>query len=675
MNVKGIADRSENVMSFVHEQLVQIISEDLSFCTLISSYLDKMGLKVILSHDQENAIDIYHKFHPNIILADLNTPRIDGLKILEQVKKQSSVPVLIAATASEIGNSLEKIQLHGGDYILKPVTAELLYRRLLSLLTPCSIIDDKNLATIIGSIHSAHDTGKLFKSVYSACMEISRAQFGLLHIYNKDTGALLIVQPEDRSQTMHSVLSGNDEWAIPSWVFFNKRIIQVKLGEAYPEMETDLYRCRAVRALSVPFFSGEEILGILTVFWNDNSVCPDEKLISNLQTVLYQAVVAYNNIVQVATVNQKLDELMLVSNYSEKLMGLVDKYDIIRSLFETTFRYFPIDITGFLVIQKRSHEFLYWSRGLVEEKYIRDICKETVDCFSQMAVVRIQEQRVRIRKLPQPENTNTTISKQLNFSHVIPVCWDDHKFGAVFFGAVKELNNEHEKLAMLMSIVSQTRIALNNSKLYSDMKENYIRTIKALAIAVDAKDTYTHGHSENVMNIAEEIAREMGIDEKGIGIIRDAGLLHDIGKIGIPGYILNKPGPLTYEEFNGIMKTHSTLGANIVKEVPFLYDLHKLILYHHEHYDGDGYPEKLKGEQIPMGARILHVADAFEAMTSNRPYRSSLGKKEAIRRLIENSGKQFDPTVIKAFLRIAEKKGWIDWQDKSVEQSSAQNLV
>jgi putative nucleotidyltransferase with HDIG domain len=192
------------------------------------------------------------------------------------------------------------------------------------------------------------------------------------------------------------------------------------------------------------------------------------------------------------------------------------------------------------------------------------------------------------------------------------------------------------------------------------MKENYIRTIKALAIAVDAKDTYTHGHSENVMNIAEEIAKEMNIDEKLVGIIRDAGLLHDIGKIGIPGYILNKPGPLTYEEFNGIMKTHSNLGANIVKDVPFLHDLHKLILYHHEHYNGQGYPEGLKGEQIPVGARILHVADAFEAMTSNRPYRNSLGKTEAIKRLKEGSGKQFDPAVISAFLRIAKRKGWIE---------------
>jgi putative nucleotidyltransferase with HDIG domain len=235
---------------------------------------------------------------------------------------------------------------------------------------------------------------------------------------------------------------------------------------------------------------------------------------------------------------------------------------------------------------------------------------------------------------------------------------------------------ESEKKALLSSLVSQTRIALTNSKLYSDMKENYIRTIKALAIAVDAKDTYTHGHSENVMNIAEEIAREMRIDEKNVGIIRDAGLLHDIGKIGIPGYILNKPGPLTYEEFNGIMKTHSTLGANIVKDVPFLHDLHDLILHHHEHYNGGGYPDNLKEDQIPIGARILHVADAFEAMTSNRPYRDSLGKKEAIKRLIEGSGKQFDPIVIKAFLRVASRKNWLDENSSldEMEQSQRQEV-
>jgi putative nucleotidyltransferase with HDIG domain len=268
------------------------------------------------------------------------------------------------------------------------------------------------------------------------------------------------------------------------------------------------------------------------------------------------------------------------------------------------------------------------------------------------------QKRVSFRQM-MPAEEDASSGTVLAFRHIIPIVGETFDYGALYFGASSDFRKPQERLSLLSSLVSQTRIALTNSKLYSDMKENYIRTIKALAIAVDAKDTYTHGHSENVMNIAEELSNELGMETRWIGCIRDAGLLHDIGKIGVPGYILNKAGTLTYEEFNGIMKTHSSLGANIVKDVPFLHNLYKLILYHHENYDGTGYPEGLKGEQIPMGARIIHVADAFEAMTSNRPYRQSLGKDEAIKRLNQSSGRQFDPKVIQAFMRLARRKGWI----------------
>jgi len=149
------------------------------------------------------------------------------------------------------------------------------------------------------------------------------------------------------------------------------------------------------------------------------------------------------------------------------------------------------------------------------------------------------------------------------------------------------------------------------------------------------------------------------VKRKGVFVIGTvAGDLHDIGKIGIPGFILNKPGPLTPEEYNGIMKTHSTLGANIIRDVPFLKDLYHPILHHHENYDGSGYPDGKRGEDIPLTARIIHVADAFEAMTSNRPYRKSLGEIEAIKRLEREKGRQFDPVVVDAFISLAYKKGW-----------------
>lgn len=291
---------------------------------------------------------------------------------------------------------------------------------------------------------------------------------------------------------------------------------------------------------------------------------------------------------------------------------------------------------------------------------VEGIISDTVDHYTESTGIDVKKKRISSYKMEIDKVESTLDEYKPGFVHVIPLVWDDYNFGALYFASFCEFANPDDKKALLDSLVNQTRIALTNAKLYSQMKENYIRTIKALAIAVDAKDTYTHGHSENVMNIGESIAKEMDLDEDTIGLIRDGGLLHDIGKIGIPGYILNKPGPLTDDEYNGVMKTHSTLGANIVRDVPFLKELHTLILHHHEHHDGNGYPSGLKGDEVPIGAQILHVADAFEAMTSDRPYRKSLGKKEAMKRLKAESGRQFSPRVIDAFFSMAEQKGWMN---------------
>jgi uncharacterized domain HDIG len=373
-----------------------------------------------------------------------------------------------------------------------------------------------------------------------------------------------------------------------------------------------------------------------------------------------QASIAINNATLISSVKQKLDDLSLISTYSEQLMQLVDENDVLKCLFMTVQKYFPVDMIGILIVQKRNHVFSYWSRAKLTEEEIGRACSEVVGEYNRVALGNVTQKRISFHQLlPSPEPA-AKLAAPLQFRHIVPIVGEAFDFGAIYFGAVSDFTRSQGRLTLLSSLVSQTRIALANSKLYNDMKENYIRTIKALAIAVDAKDTYTHGHSENVMNIAEELSHELELETRQVGNIRDAGLLHDIGKIGVPGYILNKAGTLTYEEFNGIMKTHSSLGANIVKDVPFLQNLYKLILYHHENFDGSGYPEGLRGDHIPIGARIIHVADAFEAMTSNRPYRDSLGKEEAIRRLNESSGKQFDPAIVEAFMRLARRKGWLN---------------
>jgi response regulator RpfG family c-di-GMP phosphodiesterase len=206
-------------------------------------------------------------------------------------------------------------------------------------------------------------------------------------------------------------------------------------------------------------------------------------------------------------------------------------------------------------------------------------------------------------------------------------------------------------LELINVLASQASISIENVRLYHNIRDNYLKTIRAFALAVEAKDEYTHGHSENVMKYAVMIARHLDMPHQEIERVKYAGLVHDIGKIGVSEYILNKPGKLTPQEFNEIKK-HSELGARIISDVPFLKSLVPLVLHHHEFFGGGGYPQGIAGDDIPLGARILTVSDAYEAMTSDRPYRKSLSQEIATSILETQRGIQFDPAIVDAFLDI-----------------------
>ncbi|MFT9495659.1 HD-GYP domain-containing protein [Anaerosolibacter sp.] len=199
-------------------------------------------------------------------------------------------------------------------------------------------------------------------------------------------------------------------------------------------------------------------------------------------------------------------------------------------------------------------------------------------------------------------------------------------------------------------------IARYSFKLYMDMRHVYFETIKALSSAMEAKDKYTNGHSYRVADYAVGIAEQMGYTHDALDRIKTAAVLHDIGKIGISDSILNKPGHLEDNEYVVIQK-HPEIGAKILSEVEFLGDVSKIIKYHHERFDGKGYPEGLKDAEIPMEASILAVADAYDAMTSDRPYRKAMDSHTAMNILVKESGIQFNPIVVKAFRDYLRKHG------------------
>ena len=193
---------------------------------------------------------------------------------------------------------------------------------------------------------------------------------------------------------------------------------------------------------------------------------------------------------------------------------------------------------------------------------------------------------------------------------------------------------------------------------HTELRNAYVQTIGALANAVDAKDTYTRGHSERVGVYASKIAREMGFTKEFIERVYIVGLLHDVGKIGIRDAVITKPDRLTPEEFEEI-KAHPEIGAKILEPVDFLADVAPCVRHHHEWFDGSdrGYPWRLRGEMIPLPSRIILVADTVEAMTSDRPYRKAMPLEVVCNELDKYSGSQFDPICTQACLRILDREG------------------
>jgi response regulator RpfG family c-di-GMP phosphodiesterase len=237
-----------------------------------------------------------------------------------------------------------------------------------------------------------------------------------------------------------------------------------------------------------------------------------------------------------------------------------------------------------------------------------------------------------------------------------PMYTNDGLWG-IFFAYKKGSDSFSDiDIKMLSIYVSQFSIALQNSFSYEDVSKGYFETISSLSKAVDAKDHYTSGHSENVKDYSLMIVDEMGLGNEFREKIMYAGLLHDIGKIGVRTEIIVKPDKLTNEEYEE-MKKHPIYGKDILEPIEFLGDVPYYVLYHHEKLDGTGYPFGLIASEIPFGAKILQVADSYDAMTTDRSYRKKRNSKLAIEELERCSGTQFDEKIVEAFKNALKKKG------------------
>jgi len=235
---------------------------------------------------------------------------------------------------------------------------------------------------------------------------------------------------------------------------------------------------------------------------------------------------------------------------------------------------------------------------------------------------------------------------------IVPLVFEGQSLGVIFGGDKIDgtpISSEDAKL--VTSLANSLAIFLQNTLLYEDMEGMFMGTLKALTNAIDAKDSYTHGHTERVAMLARQLAEAMNMDGPTAERVYLSGLLHDVGKIGVPEAVLTKPGALTDDEFE-LIKMHPEIGARILRDIRPMQDLIPGVLYHHERWDGRGYPHQLAGEEIPLFGRILCLADSFDAMSSNRTYRNAMPHDQVLAQIRQHRGSQFDPALSEIFLKL-----------------------
>ncbi len=431
-------------------------------------------------------------------------------------------------------------------------------------------------------------------------------------------------------------------------------------------------------SIFVPLRAKDKMIGV--VLFESLTFTPDP--LKYKETILYltrlAGIVLANAIffIEYESLNKDLFKMGVLNR---ALIPALNEETAVRILEEGINRIIRFDICALLSMGKEKHHLYIRSKIPLSRTVLLEVKKNIRELISNITHQPISMEAVEdCIESPKGKAASGRIQAYLN----TPLIVRDRVIGVVSLSTFDKNGfsaRDHRNISMLSS---QGTVVLENTILYRDLQRTYFSIVKALTSAIEAKDPYTRGHSVLVSKYAEEIAAAMELSHTMVESIQIAGLLHDLGKIGVPEEILLKMGKLTFGEFE-VVKEHPEIALKILGAVEFPHfykdaesheappeltlklfepadlseDVKLMIYHHHERFGGGGYPKGLKGADIPLGARILAVADTFEAVTANRPYRKAFTQNEARDILLKAGGPQLDPVIVKVFLKVLKEKG------------------
>ena len=528
-----------------------------------------------------------------------------------------------------------------------------------------------DLLTIAEIISHTIDINKLMEQVMQYGSKIVGCDTCLSYLWNKETK---IFQPDQCHGLLPGLIPVFHTQFLDEQTEFVKRAIEGKkpvvisiaglrgegLGTEVPQSGIFSWFPDFNTTVLIPLIGKEVCLGlVVAIFKNPREFTEkDMRIISGISNqvsvALEQARLYKESVDKAMELSHKMETIQVMHEIDKSILSTMESGEILEISTNMISRVIPCDKATVTLVDKERQGFTY-AAGFGVEFLAKGEFVPFGDTSAAEVVRTCRPQYIADLK---SEREILLLEKKFLeegfLSHIrVPLIVKGEAIGVLNVGSKRPSAFTPEDLSTLEKLTCQIGVALENARLITNLEELFIGTVKSLSSAIDAKSRWTAGHSERVTRYAMQIGKEIGLSEKELKNLELAGLLHDIGKIGTIEAVLDKAGKLTNDEIK-LIRQHTIKGAEILSPIKQLKEIIPAVKYHQEFYDGSGYPDGLKGEAIPLFARIIGAADAVDAMSADRPYRKGKSMDVVVEELKRCSGTQFDPKVADVFVKMAE---------------------
>ncbi|MDI6777289.1 MAG: response regulator [Syntrophales bacterium] len=685
--------------------------------TAMEAILSDLKQNIVKASSGREALRCLLKQEFAVILLDVQMPEMDGYETAEMIRQREKTryaPIVFVTASDKTQDRVVRGYFVGAvDYLFKPVSPEILkakvsvfielhkktqalarseamLRRLNETLEK-EVADrtadlrlevavrrqaeekanqeaeiNKALLRVAELLSTTFEREDIFKRVIKILPSILGGDKFFIFSYSEELKAFIPVSHHKVSADLMPLLI---RVKLTPDIPFVEEILKGKIviiedaceSPLFPRDMADTFSLRSL--MIVPVLSSGKAVGMIAVDrgagekpFTDRDKEILKGIVSQVATALGNSSLYTETLEKAVELSRGIELISVMHEIDRTILSALDSQEIPENTVMLINRVISCDSATILLVDEERQGFVYTAGfGLTS------IPKGAFVPFGDTTATKVEKTKrveyiANLKEIKEPLPFEQTLIKDGFLSHIsIPLLAKGEVVGVLTVGAKRTSAFTLENLSTIGKLASQISVALENTRLFTDLKELFLGTIKSLSSAIDAKSSWTKGHSERVTEYAVGIGRELGLRDKELEDLKIAGLLHDIGKIGTYDILLDKAARLTDEEYE-MVKKHPGQGAKVLEPIKQLKHVIPWIKHHHERYNGTGYPDGLKGEEIPLMARILAVGDTFDAMVSDRPYRKTLGMEKTIKEIKKCSGTQFDPGVVGAFLRVFGQK-------------------